>query len=179
MAETNPQQRPGMMQQPMDPLAQLRDIHQPGGIEDWPPAPGWWLLSVLAIAALSALLTKLFRHWRDNRYRREAVRELNTLLADWHSHQDDMAYLAALQELLKRVALTRFPRSNVANLSGEAWVQFLDHSSGSHDFSIGEMEILIDGTYRPEVEVNVEAMQSFALQWIREHDSQFLESRPA
>ena len=165
------------MQQAMDPLVQLRDIHQPGMIETWPPAPGWWLLAALAVAALTALIVRAFRHWRANRYRREAIKELNALLTDWQSHHDDLVYLTSLQQLLKRVALTRFPRDDVASLTGEAWVQFLDRSSGSHDFSMGEMELLIDGSYRPDVAVNVESMQFFALQWIRQHHSRFLEPR--
>ena len=73
MAAAPAQQQPGVMQQAMDPLAQLRDIHQPGMIETWPPAPGWWLLAALAVAALTALIVRAFRHWRANRYRREAI----------------------------------------------------------------------------------------------------------
>ena len=62
------------MQQQADPLAQLRDIHQPGMIETWPPAPGWWILAGLALLALIALVTWLFLHWRRNRYRRVLLR---------------------------------------------------------------------------------------------------------
>lgn len=169
-------QQPGVMNQSMDPLAQLRDIHQPTMIETWPPAVGWWILAGLAAAGLLALMIWAYRRWRANRYRREAIKELSGLLTDWRNHQDDSAYLASLQLLLKRVALTRFPRADVASLTGEAWVQFLDRSSGSHDFSMGEMEVLIDGNYRQDVTVNVESLQTFALQWIRQHDSRFLEA---
>ena len=158
-------------------MAQLRDIHQPNMIETWPPAPGWWLLATLALAALMTLIARAFRHWAANRYRREAIEELNTLLTEWRSHQDDQIYLASLQKLLKRVALTAFPRSEVASLTGEAWLRFLDLSSNSRDFSVGEIELLIDGNYRPNLIVNVESMQAFALQWIKQHQSRFLQPR--
>jgi len=174
-----PAQQPGVMNQAMDPLAQLRDIHQPAMIETWPPAIGWWILAGLAAAALLLALISAYRRWRANRYRREAIQELNSLLDDWRSHQDDGVYLTSLQLLLKRVALTRFPRDEVASLTGEAWVQFLDRSSGSHDFSMGEMEVLIDGNYRQDISINVESLQTFAAQWIRQHDSRFLEAVPA
>lgn len=169
-----PSQQPGIMQQAMDPLAQLRDIHQPAMIDMWPMAPGWWILAGLFLVALLWLACLAIRKWRSNRYRREAILVLNQLLEDWQQHGDDHAYLASLQQLLKRVALTCFDREQVASLTGEAWLQFLDHSSGSHDFSMGDMEVLIDGNYRHEVTVNVTSLQGFALQWIRRHDRRFL-----
>jgi hypothetical protein len=158
----------------MDPLAQLRDIHQPAMIESWPPAPGWWLLAALGLAVVIAVIVWAYRHWHANRYRREAERELSDLLADWRLQQDDFAYLQSLQLLLKRVALTRFPREDVASLTGEAWVQFLDRSTGSHDFSMGETEVLIDGNYRTNATINVEALQHIALKWIKKHDVRHL-----
>ena len=85
-----------------------------------------------------------------------------------------MVYVTSLQQLLKRTALTGFPRTSVASLTGEAWVQFLDRSSGSHDFSIGEMELLIDGSYRSKISIDVRTMQLFAQQWIKKHGSRFL-----
>ena len=154
---------PAVMQQQTDPLAELRDIHQPGMIETWPPALGWWILAGLGVLAFLALCIWLYRRWRANRYRREAIRELQSLHSNWQADSDDHAYLLALQSLLKRVALTGFPREDVASLTGEAWVQFLDQSTGSHEFSIGESEVLIDGNYREDVDVNVPALAQVAL----------------
>tara|TARA_B110000116_G_scaffold205585_1_gene180720 strand:+ start:526 stop:1074 length:549 start_codon:yes stop_codon:yes gene_type:complete len=165
-----------MMQQASDPLAQLRDIHVPGMIEAWPPAPGWWILATLGALLVIAGLTWLFRYWRANRYRREAMSELAQLLENQHQDEDDQAYLEALQRLLKRAALTCFPREEVASLTGEAWVQFLDRTSGSHDFSIGEAEALIDGTYRPDISVDVESLHLVAKSWIRKHHPRHLEA---
>ena len=163
------------MKQPLDHLAQLRDIHQPNMIENWPPAPGWWLLAILALVFLIVVINRCLRHWRDNQYRREAIKEINELLKDWQYHQNDQVYLTSLQELLKRVALTAFPRDKVASLTGEAWVQFLDRSTDSRDFSVGEMELLVDGAYKPSLVVNIESIQYLATQWIKRHQIRFLE----
>ena len=166
-----------MMQQATDPLAQLRDIHTPGMIETWPPAPGWWILAALSALLLIAGLTWLYRYWRANRYRREAMSELVRLLENWHKNEDDLAYLEALQKLLKRAALTSFPREEVASLTGEAWVQFLDRTTGSHNFSIGEAEVLIDGTYRPDISVDIETLHRVAKSWIQKHHSRHFDSK--
>lgn len=167
---------PGMMQQATDPLAQLRDIHAPGMIETWPPAPGWWLLAALALAILLYGIYWLIQRWLANRYRREAMSELNELKNTWAADGDDQLFLASLQQLLKRVALTRFPRDQVAGLTGEAWVQFLDRSTGSHDFSMAaESEALIDGAYRKDANIDINALEEAARTWIEKHHSSHLE----
>lgn len=166
---------PGMMQQTADPLAELRDIQLPPGIETWPPAPGWWLVAAVMLGLLGAALWALFQYWRRNRYRREARTQLRDIYAQWEQTRDDHAYLQAVQTLLKRVALTRFPRSNVASLTGEAWVLFLDQSSGSHDFSMSQSEALIDGNYRQDAQIDPAALQQSALQWINLHDPKHLQ----
>ena len=168
--------QPGMTQQATDPLAQLRDIHTPSMIETWPPAPGWWLLAALGTLLVIAGITWLFRYWRANRYRREAMSELAQLFEDWHKNEDELAYLGSLQRLLKRAALTSFPREDVAGLTGEAWVQFLDRTTGSHDFSIGEAEALIDGTYRPDISVDIDSLHVVAKSWIQKHHPRHLEA---
>ena len=101
--------------------------------------------------------------------------ELAELRADWQRHGDDQLYLVALQKLIKRVALTRFPREQVAALTGEAWTGFLDRSTGSHDFSMAESEALIDGVYREDISIDISSIEAAAGLWIKKHDPRFLE----
>lgn len=154
---------------PMDPLAELRDIHMPGVLEVWPPAIGWWFLLATFVILVCLAIYWLYRRWRGNRYRREAMRELAQLRADYQQHGDDGVYITELQLLLKRVALTRFPREAVAHLTGESWVAFLDHSSKTQEFSMGDGQSLIDSNYRKEPEVNVAALHELSKRWIKRH----------
>jgi hypothetical protein len=158
---------PGMPQ--ADPLAELRDIHMPGAIETWPPAIGWWILLAIAIFLVLAGLYWLYSRWRANRYRREAIAELNRLRADYQQHGEDSVYLAEYQSLLKRVALTRYAREDVASLTGESWVAFLDRTSRSQEFSMGKGQVLIDSNYMPEPEADVAALHEMGVAWIRRH----------
>ena len=63
---------------PQDPLSQLRDIHLPDTGGFWPPAPGWWLLALIALAALAGLIWWLRRQRRRTRWLRLAKAELAT-----------------------------------------------------------------------------------------------------
>ena len=149
-----------------DPLANLRDIHIPGAIDPWPPAIGWWLLAALALVAICYCFFWIFRWWQSNQYRREGVRALTELL---NNHESEKQYLQAYSDLLKRVALSRYPRDVVANLTGVAWVSFLDSTAKTQEFTMGEGEVLIQGNYESDPVVDVEKLHQLGLFWIKNH----------
>ncbi len=171
-----------------DPLAQLRDIHLPGPVESWPPAIGWWILLLIILLLVLTVFNWLYKRWRANRYRREALKELRQLHENYLQHGDDLLYLARFQTLLKRVALTRFSREEVASLTGESWVSFLDRTSRSQEFTMGKGQVLIDGHYSPATKtpatktpatktpatkVDVAALQDLGIYWIKHHNPEF------
>lgn len=153
-----------------DPLAELRDIHLPAPPELWPPAPGWWLLLFLGIAAAIYLLFIGYRYWQSNAYRRQALRELDEIYQG--ESADELHLLTQTNDLLKRVALTTYGRESVANLTGEGWVAFLDASAEVHDFSMGPGQALIDGPYvAPGRQGQFPPTELYELSklWIRKH----------
>ena len=160
----------GGVQAPTDPLAALRDIHLPPAVDAWPPAPGWWLLGLAVTALLVTGVVLLVRHWRAERYRRIALAELHTLQASWQEHQDDLAFVAGISLLLKRVALSVWPRADVAGLTGEAWVMFLDDTVQTHEFSMGPGQVLIHGPYQRNIQADP-ALPALVERWIRGHRS--------
>lgn len=162
-------QNPTISPQQADPLAQLRDIHLPSPIELWPPAPGWFVLAIFAFLALLAAAVWLYVRWRREQYRRDAVSELEGLLAQYWKEQDTQAYLNQCANLLKRVALTRYQRTDVASLTGEAWVRFLDRTAGTQEFTMGAGQALIQGSYEKDPEIAVEALHKAARYWIKQH----------
>lgn len=152
-----------------DPLSQLRDIHVPEHITTWPPAPGWWLLAALAVIAIGAAIWWLHRRWRGNRYRREALAELEALRHDFDRTQVTHDYLERFSALLKRVALTHYPRESVANLTGERWVEFLDRTTGTTEFSMGVGQVLVSGPYEAAPDADIERLHELGEYWIRQH----------
>ncbi|MCB1691753.1 MAG: DUF4381 domain-containing protein [Pseudomonadales bacterium] len=160
---------PVLPPQQNDPLAQLRDIHVPAPIDMWPLAPGWWILVAFAVLLVVAILGWLYARWRRNQYRRDALAELDRLRTRYESAPDNVAYIADYSTLLKRVALRSYRRDAVASLSGESWVQFLDHAARTDEFSMGAGQALIAGSYEREPEVDVDRLHELGRYWIREH----------
>ena len=133
-----------------DPLAQLRDYHLPEPVGWWPPAPGWWLLAGLLLVLLVWLAVLLRRRYRRTAARRAALRELQVLQQTHARDPDAAALLRGLSQLLRRFALQRFPRHQVAGLSGEPWLEFLHRESADGGFLDGPGRLLLDAQYRPE-----------------------------
>ena len=104
----------------------LRDLHLPAEIGWWPLAPGWWLLLALAFAALLWAGYRGFLRWRANRARRIALRQLALIAQEYADEKDALSTSQQLSELLRRALLAYAPRSIVAGLTGERWLEFLD-----------------------------------------------------
>ena len=154
---------------PVQPSAlQLRDIHTPGVPEFWPPAPGWWLLAVAAIILLVWLGIKLRHYLRFRRQRNQVLQMLDELAGRFDSAQAP-EWLSELSILLRRVALTRFPRRQVASLHGRDWLHFLDQTGGNGRFSDGPGQVIASGPYQRESRIEPGALISLARDWIRKN----------
>lgn len=139
----------------MDPRTiPLHDLHLPPPVGWWPPAPGWWVLAAVALTAL--LLGALA--WRNRRRRPvpghadmvaevwRTWRDLRRTVADPEAMADGVRQLSAL---VRRVALTLHARGEVAGLSGEEWLRFLDTPLGGTEFRNGPGRILASAPYQP------------------------------
>jgi len=141
------------------PLEQLHDFYQP-------PSPSWRPQTVGSYVALSmlailliAFATSLWHRWKRNRYRREALRQL--------VHTD----VRDISELLKRTALSAWPRADVASLTGPAWLKFLNGSArqASFDSAIADQfEAMAFSSSRPSQE-DESSIRSEASHWIKHH----------
>lgn len=129
----------------------LRDLHLPDPIGLWPLAPGWWALILLACAGLIYLIYKRILKWRRNAARRLALRELARLRAEYDRGADAIALSKALSELVRRSMLAYAPRDEVAGLTGETWLKWLDRGLSGEPFSRGPGRNLESLPYqRPE-----------------------------
>nr|MDQ2734723.1 DUF4381 domain-containing protein [Pseudomonadota bacterium] len=146
---------------------QLRDIHLPPAPPFWPPAPGWWIVAavVLALAAWGSHAA-----WRQLRLRRERRRVMEVLarLESGLVSERSPDALANVSVLLRRLALMRFPRANVASLTGHAWLRFLDESGGQGRFVDGPGRVLGSDPYRRALPTDIDVVGLMALvrEWV-------------
>lgn len=133
----------------------LRDIHVPGA-DWWPPAPGWWLLAILLIAVLYGAW-RLARMYFYNRRQRKAIEGAYQQVRERLLQSPDAGSVANASEFLRQVALNRYPRHEVAGLSGAAWLEFLDQSGGGDGFRNGPGAVLGDLAYRADTRADIDA----------------------
>ncbi|HSC68393.1 MAG TPA: DUF4381 domain-containing protein [Cellvibrio sp.] len=152
------------------PLDQLADIHLPDGVSWWPLAPGWWiLLTLVAAAAIGFFIWR--RRKQQNHYRVIALQELNTIYSRYNESQDAASYLQALSILLRRTALTAYPRSFNASIKGIEWLNWLDtvHPAANEKFS-GELgKPLVNNLYQKNPHIDASTLHRISAAWINGH----------
>ncbi len=119
----------------------LRDIHLPETIGWWPPAIGWWISALLMIMLITIAILLYKRITRKT-----AVKTAKKILLSikQNSSLADKEKLVALSELMRRVAVSLSPRKEIASLTGQAWLDYLDGTVKGAPFSSGVGTALAD-----------------------------------
>jgi len=132
-------------------LSELHDIITPDPVSFWPLADGWIVLLILFVSLLLPWLLYQYGLYQSNAYRRAALSELNEI----KSIQAPRQQLEQLFSLLKRTALSVYPREQIAALTGEQWWDFLNKNSGVH-FSSQTQQTCYEVLYNPAFDLNQE-----------------------
>jgi hypothetical protein len=103
---------------------------------------------VLAAAGLVYLLYKQFLVWRWNAARRVALAELSRLRSAYEQGADALSLAKELSELLRRSMLAYAPRGEVAGLTGDAWLAWLDRGLDDKPFTRGSGKDIESLPYR-------------------------------
>ena len=138
-------------------LANLRDIIEPLPVSWWPPAPGWWVLLGLGLLGLLALAVRGWRSWQANAYRRVALAEI-----------EQATDVFTIAQILKRTALVAYPRTNIAELTGAAWIRWLGETGGQA-VPPKVAEGLSAGIYSSPNPSDLDEAKGFAAEWVRGH----------
>ena len=157
----------------------LHDIVVPEAVSWVPQTAGWYGLA-LGVAALGAWgCWVAYRRYRSNRYRRAALAALadieQRVLAGGLEPAERGRALADLPALLKRTALGAGSRRDIASLTGEPWLAYLDQAYGGTGFSDGPGRLLPTLAYASPARfsdlppADVSALIQLTRTWIRRH----------
>jgi hypothetical protein len=128
---------------PMESLP-LRDIHLPLPVGIWPLAPGWWCLIAALIAAIAIILVLIQRHRRPTALK-QALTEVERLLGT--SEISNVQRNQEISLILKKLAVTTYPREDVAGLSGQDWITWVRSQVEGGTLSAQLLEFLKLGPY--------------------------------
>ncbi|MBV7300137.1 DUF4381 domain-containing protein [Enterovibrio paralichthyis] len=142
------------------PALPLADIHLQQAPGLWPLAWGWWL--VIAAVLIALLLTVHWLRLRNYRLaaRQEALSALNAATS-----------VADINALLKRAALSYYPREQVAGLTGERWLAFLDSQLPAAQQGFGsESALWLNGAFSnvPNTDAELAQAKAMAARWLKQ-----------
>jgi hypothetical protein len=150
-------------------LPQLLDLMHglvtPEPVSWLPQTPGWWIVLGWLVAMLLLAGRQVIRRRRRNRYRRDALAELEAIEAD--ASIEPAVAAQRIAAVLKRTALVAYPRQDVAGLYGADWARFLTESADNDPQIAKAADDLAAAAYRPDA--NPQVLSSPARRWIRRH----------
>lgn len=131
-------------------------------------SPGWYVVGGILLILMGLGLVRAIKHYRKNKYRREALRKMSQLIAEVPN--DSEYLLFETRVLLKRVAIEKFGRLRVASLSGVEWLQFLENTGRNTPFT--NCEILIhqdDDWIKTNIDEQLHEAISLTKKWLKTH----------
>jgi hypothetical protein len=124
-------------------------------------------LALVGLGLASLVVAHAWRRYRAGAPIRQAERDLERHFSHFDEKHNAKRELAnGVNAVLKRVALVRYPRSEVAELSGSSWTEFLDESAGTDQFSSGMGRVLGDERFAPAFNFDAAALRLAAQYWV-------------
>jgi len=152
-----------------DALDALRDVHLPEAVALWPLAPGWWLLLTLLLAA--GVIGCAILRARRTSLSRAALRVVDSAELSYRNTGDLALLAVSLSAALRRVAVVRFGREQVAPLHGDNWLALLaQDAEGCAREVVKSLEKALYGPSGPDDSdptQQAEAWIDFTRTWIR------------
>lgn len=152
-----PQQLPQGM--PANSGLDLNDIHLPEQISEFPIALGWWIVAVIIILSAIYAAFKYRSHVKLRIKKQQAIKQM----------QQNPSIDETIK-ILKWAAMQYFPRTELANLYGEKFQQFLSTKlSGNQQTQFEKLSTpAFSSLYQQNVDTNVnDELNQASLLWLK------------
>ena len=150
-------------------LSQLKDIHLPEAIHDWPIAFGWWILLILIVVSITAGIYLLLRYKTITANKKAALKVLKQQFAQYKVDQDAPSFLLGTNQTLKRYCLKAYPEA--VSLSGTSWTDFLiqhyKKKNKADAFSEEIINALSQGLYQPNCQFDAHTLYKTSTAWLK------------
>jgi hypothetical protein len=156
---------PNMNASPTADLSQLKDIHLPHAISDWPIAFGWWTLLILTILSLCVTLYCWQRYKVNNANKKAALHLLRLKYQRFKADSDSQAFLKHSNQILKRYCLEQYPAA--VSLSGLAWTDFLILHSVKTMFNEELAYAMSEGLYQQNCKYDAHELYDACSDWLK------------
>ena len=136
-------------------IKNIGELIEPDKLEMTYATPGWYAVFILSGVIVMIVLYMIFSNWMKNKYRRDAIIRI-----------EKANTISEINETLKFVALRSYGRKEVANLSSDVWVDFLNSKSKAN------FQKEIFNLVYSEKEVEKEMFEDFkkdAVWWVKGH----------
>ena len=158
----------------------LRDIHLPEPISWWPIAPGWWII----FASLFLLIVVIFiakRMYISKQLKRDIKAELKNIKQQFQQTQNKPQLAKALSVLLRRASMSYYPKTDIAGLTGDHWLSYLDESnanaSAGNNFQSDTGKVLLSAPYLPDntvLDFDAQTLIQLCESWLQSPHKKFL-----
>lgn len=157
-------------------LSQLKDIHLPSDISNWPIAYGWWLLIILSIVICIASIYAIIQYRKKTAVRNAAIKLLKHHYSQYQESKNQQYFLQKSNQVLKRFCLKAYPHA--ASLSGLAWTQFLESNSKKSFFNEDTANALSQGIYQKDCHYEPNDLFVACKNWLMHNKSAHSKTTP-
>ncbi len=147
-------------------LHKLRDIHLPDPVSFYPLPMAWWIM--ITVVILLSIGLWLLVQYRLKAAQRTALKKLDQLETELASHDNQAVIFMELSYLLKHYVKNQYPNSLASGLIGDDWLNFLDRTSHSKEFSQGAGKTLRTLPYQNNKRSSLEVFSAVRL-WIKQN----------
>ncbi len=154
----------------------LKDIHLPEAISWWPLASGWWFL-LTCLVLLAVIIFFIKKAHQSKQLNREINIEIKKIKTQFSRTKNKYELAQSLSILLRRSSISFYSEKDVAGLTGEQWLAFLDDttsetnsSSNTKNFQSKTGNVLILAPYLPKTsdfDFDAQALLRLCENWLK------------